>query len=546
MESSGQGLVLSPHVICQELLNVLGRKEVEQPLICQSICICAQFWRYQHYLLPLWEWGVNKIVCFNLGSLRNVEQNGGPFPNTTYREAIRDKELVNKFNARDIDRRDALQAMLRHVAGIEMASMMKFCSSKRGIEHGLIKHYFKKLTLVQKMALGSAAEMDEQTVKKLAKWPPTAGYGGDKDLTDIPVYFCDDEYTLEDRKALERLSEIAKLAHLPPVAVVDAAAIVGHDLVDQHTLVYAIDPSFNNQDQVLERKPAAMIWVNQGCELEDYDEFPLDKNHAPHTVGSAHLYIRKDIVAAAEREKIVPPYPVTFPHDYPLEPERWYLGELKGNEGGIRRAVGEKSRDPPQHHAVKDTMTTDPLSPPAVLETAAKALPTHEKDDSTSDLSSSLDAIALFVHACMLNLGFRLLGFDEEQKIEAECARLAPRLPPQWNKSLNSHSFVYAHTQSAMNFVVHVDRMGAKIEIRALATGADRIARFDITARDYISQSALPLRITMTADGEEDRSDLPAKLKTLFISEERIKGIRPTLPPTTPTRARRPLHPPPP
>ncbi|KAL2121251.1 hypothetical protein VTJ04DRAFT_5278 [Mycothermus thermophilus] len=170
-------------------------------------------------------------------------------------------------------------------------------------------------------------------------------------------------------------------------------------------------------------------------------------------------------------------------------------------------------------------MTTDPLSPSAVLETAAKALPTHEKDDTTSDVSSSLDAIALFVHACMLNLGFRLLGFDEERKIEAECARLAPRLPPQWNTSLNSHSFVYAHTQSAMNFVVHVSRMGPKTEIRALATGADRIARFDITARDYISPSALPLRITLAQDGSEDRSDLPDKLKTLFISPERIQDL---------------------
>ena len=62
-------------------------------------------------------------------------------------------------------------------------------------------------------------------------------------------------------------------------------------------------------------------------------------------------------------------------------------------------------------------MTTDPLSPTAVLEAAANALPTHEKDDTTSDLSSSLDCISLFVHACMVNLGFRLLGFNEDQKI---------------------------------------------------------------------------------------------------------------------------------
>ncbi|KAK4237356.1 PI31 proteasome regulator N-terminal-domain-containing protein [Achaetomium macrosporum] len=170
-------------------------------------------------------------------------------------------------------------------------------------------------------------------------------------------------------------------------------------------------------------------------------------------------------------------------------------------------------------------MTRDPLGPAAVAEAMANALPTHDKDDTTSDLSSSLDCVALFVHACMANLGFRLLGFNEDRKIETECARTAPRLPAQWNKSLNTHCFVYAHTQSSMQFIVHIDRMGAKIEVRGLAIGDDRIARFDITARDYISSSALPLRIRMTEDGAEDRSDLLHKLKTLFISEERIKDL---------------------
>jgi len=75
-----------------------------------------------------------------------------------------------------------------------------------------------------------------------------------------------------------------------------------------------------------------------------------------------------------------------------------------------------------------------------------------------------------------------------------------------------------------MQFVIHIDRMGGKIDIRGLAIGDERIAHFDITARDYISSSALPVRITMTPEGTEDRSDLSSKLKNAFISEERIKG----------------------
>ena len=64
-------------------------------------------------------------------------------------------------------------------------------------------------------------------------------------------------------------------------------------------------------------------------------------------------------------------------------------------------------------------MASDPLEASAVLEAMANAIPTHEKDDTTSDLSSSLDCISLFVHACMINLGFRLLGFNEERVIGA-------------------------------------------------------------------------------------------------------------------------------
>ncbi|KAK4152349.1 hypothetical protein C8A00DRAFT_34992 [Chaetomidium leptoderma] len=353
----------SARVICEEFLKVLGRKEVEQPMICQRICVCSQFWRYQHYLLPLWKWGVNKMVCFGLGSLRNVTENGGPFADAgseyTYRSVIRNAELVEAFNAREVDRHDALQAMLRHVAAIEMASMMKFCSSRRGVEHQLIKHYFKKLTAIQNLP-GSVAEISGKIVEKLGKLPPTAGYAGDTDLTDIPVHLHDPEYTAEDKDALGRLCVIMEMAHLPPVKVVDTAGREGdYRVVDEHTLVYAVGPDFPVRSMVLGgSKPAAMVWRDHGLAPEsgdvvndeiralfdDYEEFKLDKRTAPHTLGSSHLYIRKDIVEAAEREKIVPPYPVTFPHDYPYRHGNWYLDQLEknGREKVVKRGTKAK------------------------------------------------------------------------------------------------------------------------------------------------------------------------------------------------------------
>ncbi|KAF7869958.1 hypothetical protein EAF04_004742 [Stromatinia cepivora] len=169
-------------------------------------------------------------------------------------------------------------------------------------------------------------------------------------------------------------------------------------------------------------------------------------------------------------------------------------------------------------------MTNNPLSSDSILHHMAEALPTHQKNDTNSDISSSYEAIALFSHACMIAVGFRLLGFGEGQNNEAECAQLAPRLSTKWNSSFGSHSFLYAHSQSSMQYVVKVDRLGGRAEIRGIGLGDERITRFDITAKDYISSGALPLRIPFSND-EEDRSNLESKLKEIFISPSRIADL---------------------
>ncbi|TGO12888.1 hypothetical protein BTUL_0080g00080 [Botrytis tulipae] len=169
-------------------------------------------------------------------------------------------------------------------------------------------------------------------------------------------------------------------------------------------------------------------------------------------------------------------------------------------------------------------MANNPLSPDSILHHMAEALPTHQKDDTDSDISSSYEAIALFSHACMIAVGFRLIGFAEGQENKAECAQLAPRLSSKWNSSFGSHSFLYAHSQSSMNYVVKIDRLGGKAEIRGIGLGDEKITRLEITARDYVSTSALPLRIPFTND-QEDRSDLKSRLKEIFISPPRIADL---------------------
>ncbi|UKZ66154.1 uncharacterized protein TrAtP1_007329 [Trichoderma atroviride] len=171
-----------------------------------------------------------------------------------------------------------------------------------------------------------------------------------------------------------------------------------------------------------------------------------------------------------------------------------------------------------------DTTAPPPLSVNVVLMAMADALPTHARGDESSDLASSYEVIALLVHAYFAALDFRLCGFDEDKQMP-ECASLAPRLPPQWNNGFGSLSFVYKHKQSSMTFVVRVDRMGSKVEIRGLAVGAENIHRFEYTVRDIVQASNLPLRIPLDARGNEDRSNLPDKLKKLFTSDGAIERI---------------------
>jgi hypothetical protein len=227
------------------------------PLTSQNLCICAQFWRYQHYLLPLWPWGITKIVCLNLGSFRNTQPNGSPFPSPspsggsnpppTYRTTIRKTPLLlQNFNPRPLTRHDdALQSLLRHTAALDMASSLKFCASTRGIEHRLIKTHFAKLSAIQDLPGGFVTDA---VAGKLGRMAPTAGYAGDAGLTDVAVWFWDGGYTAGDREALGRLGGdggVLRAAHLPPVGVLggegEGEGVDGgwEGVVDERTLVYA-------------------------------------------------------------------------------------------------------------------------------------------------------------------------------------------------------------------------------------------------------------------------------------------------------------------
>ncbi|KAF3076592.1 hypothetical protein CFAM422_001713 [Trichoderma lentiforme] len=165
-----------------------------------------------------------------------------------------------------------------------------------------------------------------------------------------------------------------------------------------------------------------------------------------------------------------------------------------------------------------------PVSTDSVLQAMADALPTHQPNDESSDIASSYEVVALLAHAYFVSLDFRLYGFNEDKLLE-ECQTLAPRLPPQWNNGFGALSFVYRHKQSAMTFVLRIDRMGAKVEVRALAVGDEKIYRIEYETRKVVNASKLPFRIPLDGQGQENRSNLVGMLKTLFDSPGTIERI---------------------
>ncbi|KAF1943031.1 hypothetical protein EJ02DRAFT_433536 [Clathrospora elynae] len=166
---------------------------------------------------------------------------------------------------------------------------------------------------------------------------------------------------------------------------------------------------------------------------------------------------------------------------------------------------------------VYENSTGNPLSAVSLSTFMVCSLP---KSDGPQ-LKNSTEAIALAIHAGMISVGFRLVGLGEDERREAYADAEQPRpLPAAWNAS-SSYAFRYAHAQSAMEYLVKVNRLGAKAVVYALADGDDKTTHFDITTKDYISESALPFSIpegTSTGDGAE-------KLRGLFISAGRLNDL---------------------
>ncbi|KAK5695111.1 hypothetical protein LTR17_024613 [Elasticomyces elasticus] len=138
-------------------------------------------------------------------------------------------------------------------------------------------------------------------------------------------------------------------------------------------------------------------------------------------------------------------------------------------------------------------------------------------------INNSYDAVALAVHAAMQAVGFRLVGLGEDHKIEAHSEPTEPSpLPAEWNATKGSYAFRYAHSQSSMEYLVKVNRMGNKAVVMGMGLGDDKTHTFDVKLQDYISEGNLPL--TPLTEGT-DKDEAARKLVDIFISSGRLTDL---------------------
>ncbi|KAF3114364.1 hypothetical protein TWF706_008295 [Orbilia oligospora] len=164
-------------------------------------------------------------------------------------------------------------------------------------------------------------------------------------------------------------------------------------------------------------------------------------------------------------------------------------------------------------------MASNPLDRSNVTRIITKSLGgTDENPASRAPLRNATEAIAVLSHACMVAVDFKLLGFEEDDRIdEANDLESLKALPSQWSSSTSSLGFRYSHNQSAMKFLLRINRLGGKIVIMALGLGDDKTATLELVTKDWISESFF--------SEDTSSSDSRRPVEEAYISPSRISDL---------------------
>ncbi|KAL8734259.1 MAG: hypothetical protein Q9181_003271 [Wetmoreana brouardii] len=144
--------------------------------------------------------------------------------------------------------------------------------------------------------------------------------------------------------------------------------------------------------------------------------------------------------------------------------------------------------------------------------------------EASPQLRDPYDAVALISHACMLAAEFRLQGLGEDHRIETSSEPdSSPPLPLEWNASTTSnYAFRYAHTQSSLQYILKISRLGSKAVINGLGIGDDKVHTLEIAIKDFLSPNSFPFTCSLT---DSDLQTNQNKLVACFISAGRTADL---------------------
>ena len=92
-------------------------------------------------------------------------------------------------------------------------------------------------------------------------------------------------------------------------------------------------------------------------------------------------------------------------------------------------------------------------------------------------------------------------------------------LPSEWNTISNSdYAFKYKHSQSSMEYLLKVGKLGSKAVVQGIGIGDDKVASFDVAVKEFVSESSLPF----TLPPETSELESTSSLQGVFITAGRI------------------------
>lgn len=143
--------------------------------------------------------------------------------------------------------------------------------------------------------------------------------------------------------------------------------------------------------------------------------------------------------------------------------------------------------------------TENVLSAVSLAKYMCSSLPLQSKPH----LKDPHDAVALLAHACMLAVGFRLLGLGEDHRLEevSETGNVKP-LPEGWNAS-SDYAFRYAHSQSSLQYLIKVQKLCSYAAINGLGIEDNKVHSVQVLTKEYLWDIAFPFTLPTTDDQDE-------------------------------------------